>query len=190
MTPSETVAGVRAHEAPAEESLFRIVQAAGWNAFRGRSEREDWSQDTYLAVWGAIVKGQVLEPARLLSYVAVVALNVLRDRLRKVETHPQAKFAIVPWDGTSVEENLRAGEISEEHWALTDGARDPEECAIERELVAQSLRPLRGRSRDIVVRFYLMEHEDEATAKTLGLCISTVKVLRFRALRRMRLVFT
>jgi len=132
----------------------------------GPQELDDKVHDTFLIVVQAIRKGDVREPARLMGFVRTIVR-------RQVAAHI---------DGAV--QNRREQADIESGVAVIDQKGNPEDQAMELEkekLMADVLRSLSGRDREILTRFYLREQPVEQICSDLKLSETQFRLQKSRA---------
>ncbi|MBI2689492.1 MAG: sigma-70 family RNA polymerase sigma factor [Acidobacteria bacterium] len=135
----------------------------------GAQEIEDKVHDTFLVVLGAIQRGELREPDRLMGYVRTVVR-------RQVATHIDRL----------VEERREKTDL-EDGAAMADERVDPEGDALRRqkvEIMKQVLHTISRRDREILTRFYLYEQSQEQICREMGLNDTQFRLLKSRAKAR------
>jgi RNA polymerase sigma factor (sigma-70 family) len=135
----------------------------------GAQDVDDKVHDTFLVVLGAIQRGELREPERLMGYVRTIVR-------RQVATHIDHL----------VEERRERTDVEEGH-LLADGRGTPEENAARQERVTimrQVLQCISGRDREILTRFYLSEQTQEQICREMGLNDTQFRLLKSRAKAR------
>jgi len=132
----------------------------------GPQELEDKVHDTFLIVVGAIRRGDLREPERLMGFVRTV---VRRQVAAYIEQAVHTRR-----EQTDLETGI----------SVADRNQNPEQEAILRqkaELMRSALQALSQRDRDILVRFYLKEQTQEQICQEMSLSETQFRLLKSRA---------
>ncbi len=132
----------------------------------GPQELEDKVHDTFLIVVGAIQRGDLREPERLMGFVRTV---VRRQVAAYIEDAVHVRR-----DQTDLESGI----------TVADRKQNPEQEAIlkqKAELMQSALQSLSQRDRDILVRFYLKEQSQEQICEEMALTETQFRLLKSRA---------
>jgi RNA polymerase sigma-70 factor (ECF subfamily) len=166
------VENISAGDPAAMEELYRLFhRGVRFYLCRqlGLQELDDKIHDTFVIVVQAIRRGELREPERLMGYVRTVVR-------RQVAAHID-----------QVVHNRREVIELEDGFRLADIRNNPEESAIVDEqagLMAQVLRTISRRDREILTRFYLQEQSQEQICEEMGLSETQFRLLKSRAKRR------
>ena len=154
-------------DAGAEEVLYRTL-AGGARFFLqrrlGTQDVEDRVHDLFLIVVGAIRRGEIEHPERLMGFVRTVLYRQSSDRRRE----DAAEFdtaAEIPSHGASPEERA----IAEQRSAL----------------MAKVLREMSDRDFDVLSRFYLREQTPRQICDEMGMTPVQFQLLKSRAKARL-----
>jgi RNA polymerase sigma-70 factor (ECF subfamily) len=132
----------------------------------GPQELEDKVHDTFLIVVNAIRRGDLREPERLMGFVRTV---VRRQVAAYIESAVHTRR-----EQTDLETGI----------TVADRTHNPEQEAIIKEkaaLMQSALQALSQRDREILVRFYLKEQEQEQICSEMGLTETQFRLLKSRA---------
>jgi RNA polymerase sigma-70 factor, ECF subfamily len=132
----------------------------------GAQELDDKVHDTFLIVVQAIQRGELREPARLMGFVRTI---VRRQVAAYIEAAVQTRR-----DVTEIESGV----------SVIDAKRNPEEKVIGKQevaLMADILRNMPERDRDILTRFYLHEQSQEEICEGMNLTDTQFRLLKSRA---------
>ena len=135
----------------------------------GAQEIDDKVHDTFLVVLGAIQRGELREPERLMGYVRTVVRRLVATHIDRL-----------------VEERRERTEI-DEGFSLADDRGDPEQEALQRQkvkIMEQVLHTISRRDREILTRFYLYEQTQEQICREMGLNDTQFRLLKSRAKAR------
>jgi RNA polymerase sigma factor (sigma-70 family) len=135
----------------------------------GPQELDDKVHDTFLIVVQAIRRGDLREPERLMGFVRTV---VRRQVAAYIDEAVQIRRE---------QADIELGAI------VIDAKRNPEEKAIGKQnedLMAQVLRSMSGRDREILTRFYLHEQTQEQICSDMDLSETQFRLLKSRAKAR------
>jgi RNA polymerase sigma-70 factor, ECF subfamily len=168
----ELVERIHAGDAAGMEALYAIF-SRGIRFYLcrqlGVQEVEDKVHDTFLIVVQAIRRGELREPDRLMGFVRTV---VRRQVAAYIDHAVQTRK-----EQTDLEFGL----------AITDVRTNPEEDAIARqrvEIMANVLRNVSARDREILTRFYLLNQSQEQICDEMGLNNTQFRLLKSRAKAR------
>jgi RNA polymerase sigma-70 factor, ECF subfamily len=155
------------------EELYRVfsrgVRFFLWRQI-GKQDLEDTVHDTFLAVAEAIRRGDVREPDRLMGFVWTVVRRQLAAHIERAVTVRNQR---VDLDGAS---------------GILDRSADPEWTAIvsqHRVLARRLLKEVSGRDREVLVRFYLKEQNQEEICRDMELTETQFRLLKSRAKARL-----
>lgn len=135
----------------------------------GAQEIEDKVHDTFLVVLGAIQRGELREPERLMGFVRTVVRRLVATHIDRL-----------------VEERRERTDL-EDGYAMADERSDPEKDAEQRqrvEIMEQVLHAISRRDREILTRFYLYEQSQEQICREMGLNDTQFRLLKSRAKQR------
>lgn len=135
----------------------------------GPQDLDDKVHDTFLVVLGAIQRGELREPERLMGYVRTVARRLVATHIDRM-----------------VEERRERTDI-DDGYPLADDRVDPERDALRRqrvEIMQQVLQSISLRDREILTRFYLYEQSQEEICREMGLNDTQFRLLKSRAKKR------
>jgi RNA polymerase sigma factor (sigma-70 family) len=135
----------------------------------GPQELDDKVHDTFLIVVQAIRRGDLREPERLMGFVRTV---VRRQVAAYIDEAVQVRRE---------QADIELGAV------VVDAKRNPEEKAIGKQnedLMAQVLRSMSSRDRDILTRFYLHEQTQEQICADMDLSETQFRLLKSRAKAR------
>lgn len=141
-----------------------VLPVGGW----GAQEIEDKVHDTFLVVLGAIQRGELREPERLMGFVRTVVRRLVATHIDRL-----------------VEERRERTDL-EDGYAMADERADPEKDAEQRqrvEIMEQVLHTI-WRDREILTRFYLYEQSQEQICREMGLNDTQFRLLKSRAKQR------
>jgi RNA polymerase sigma-70 factor (ECF subfamily) len=135
----------------------------------GAQEIDDKVHDTFLVVLGAIQRGELREPDRLMGYVRTVVRRLVATHIDRL-----------------VEERKERTDL-EDGFLMADERVDPERDALRRqrvEIMQQVLHTISRRDREILTRFYLYEQPQEQICREMGLNDTQFRLLKSRAKQR------
>ncbi|MBL8237396.1 MAG: sigma-70 family RNA polymerase sigma factor [Bryobacterales bacterium] len=135
----------------------------------GAQEIDDKVHDTFLVVLGAIQRGELREPERLMGYVRTVVRRLVATHIDRL-----------------VEERRERTDV-EDGFVLADDRVDPERDTLRRqrvEIMEQVLHTISRRDREILTRFYLYEQSQEQICQEMGLNDTQFRLLKSRAKQR------
>lgn len=135
----------------------------------GAQELDDKVHDTFLVVLGAIQRGELREPERLMGFVRTVVRRLVATHIDHMVEERR--------DRTSLEDG----------YAQADERSDPEKDAEHREkveIMGQVLHSISGRDREILTRFYLYEQSQQQICREMGLNDTQFRLLKSRAKQR------
>jgi RNA polymerase sigma-70 factor (ECF subfamily) len=135
----------------------------------GAQEIDDKVHDTFLVVLGAIQRGELREPERLMGYVRTVVRRLVATHIDRL-----------------VEERRERTDV-EDGFVLADERMDPERDTLRRqrvEIMEQVLHTISRRDREILTRFYLYEQSQEQICQEMGLNDTQFRLLKSRAKQR------
>ena len=166
------VAGIRDGDASAMEELYRLFyQGVKFYLCRqlGLQELDDKIHDTFVIVVQAIRRGELREPERLMGYVRTVVRRQVAAHIHQVIHHRR--------ETVDLDDGAR----------LADMRGNPEQIAMVEEqtgLMAQVLRTISRRDREILTRFYLQEQSQDEICNEMGLSETQFRLLKSRAKQR------
>jgi RNA polymerase sigma-70 factor (ECF subfamily) len=135
----------------------------------GAQEIDDKIHDTFLIVVKAIRRGDLREPERLMGFVRTVVRRQVAAHIDHL-VHRRREHV-----------NLDVGS------RLADARRDPEQNAAFRQktaLMAEVLRDMSDRDREILTRFYLREQNQDQICDQMNLSETQFRLLKSRAKAR------
>lgn len=141
------------------------IQAYGLRHLRDRVAAQDLVQHVLLAVLQALREGRVENPQRLDAYVLGTCRNAVMDVRRGAAR--QRRLA----------EQARVG--------LPEGF-EPDELCVDRVSLEQCLQGLESRDRAVVLATFVEDRDAEEIGKALELTAGNVRVIRHRALARLK----
>ncbi len=168
----DLVDNIRAGDPAAMEDLYRLFYRGVRFYFcrrLGLQELEDKIHDTFVIVVQAIRRGELRDPERLMGYVRTV---VRRQVVAHIDEAVHNRREVV-----DIEDGVRLKDIRD----------NPEQSAMVDEqaaLMAQVLRTLSQRDREILTRFYLQEQSQEQICEEMGLSETQFRLLKNRAKHR------
>lgn len=169
---AELVERIHRGEDSGMEDLYRLF-ARGVRFYLcrqlGGQEIDDKIHDTFLIVVRAIRRGDLREPERLMGFVRTVLRRQVAAHIDHL-IHRRRDHI-----------NLDVGS------RVADARRNPEQNAAIREkinLMAEVLREMSDRDRDILTRFYLREQSQEQICDEMNLTETQFRLLKSRAKAR------
>ena len=135
----------------------------------GAQEIDDKVHDTFLVVLGAIQRGELREPDRLMGYVRTVVRRLVATHIDRL-----------------VEERRERTDL-EDGFQMADERVDPERDTLRRqkmEIMQEVLHSISRRDREILTRFYLYEQCQEQICREMGLNDTQFRLLKSRAKQR------
>lgn len=135
----------------------------------GPQELEDKVHDTFLIVVQAIQRGELRDPQRLMGFVRTIVRRQVAayiDHVVQVRKE-QADFECV--------------------LSVIDQRSNPEADAISRQevdIMVRVLREISSRDREILTRFYLLDHDQEQICREMHLTDNQFRLLKSRAKAR------
>jgi RNA polymerase sigma-70 factor, ECF subfamily len=163
---------IRGGDAAAMDNLYRLFyRGVRFYLCRqlGIQDLDDKIHDTFVIVVQAIRRGELREPERLMGYVRTVVRRQVAAHIDEA-VHNRREMIDIE-DGTR----------------LADARNNPEQIAIvdeQAELMAQVLRTISRRDREILTRFYLQEQSQEEICQDMGLTETQFRLLKSRAKQR------
>jgi RNA polymerase sigma-70 factor (ECF subfamily) len=168
----DLVGRVRHGDAHATTELYRLFsESVRYSAYRHLSsdDLDDMLHDAFIIVLEAVRRGRLREPERLMGFVKTVVRRqvatyidaIVRGRAQRVPLDPSAPLA-------------------------TDDV-NPEQAAVRRqrqELVEFALQSISTRDREILIRFYRLEQDQERICLEMGLTRTQFRLLKSRAKAR------
>lgn len=168
----DLVAKIQNDDAVAMEELYRVFsRGIRFYLYRqlGPQDLDDRVHETFLIVAQAIRRGDLREPERLMGYVRTVVRRQAAAHIEEVSQDRQQRTELLP--GLN----------------LSDGSKDPEETAIQRqhqEIAWRVLNAIPKRDREILIRFYLKEQAPEQICREMDLTETQFRLLKSRAKSR------
>ena len=135
----------------------------------GAQEIDDKVHDTFLVVLGAIQRGELREPERLMGFVRTVVRRLVATHIDRLVDERRERA------------DLDGGVL------LADERMDPEKDTLRRqkvEIMEQVLHTISRRDREILTRFYLYEQSQEQICREMGLNDTQFRLLKSRAKAR------
>jgi RNA polymerase sigma-70 factor, ECF subfamily len=135
----------------------------------GAQEIDDKVHDTFLVVLGAIQRGDLRDPERLMGFVRTVVRRLVATHIDRLVTERRERTDV--GDG----------------FLLPDERVDPERDALRRqkvEIMEEVLLSISRRDREILTRFYLYEQSQEQICREMGLNDTQYRLLKSRAKAR------
>lgn len=176
-TPSDAdlVARIAGGDPRAEEEMVRrfsrAVRVILGQLLRGSPEAEDLFQDTFCLALEKIRRGEVRDPDRVSSFVASLARNVAINHFR-LRTRRRTDQ-----DSEAVERIVSAAPAQMHQVMATERST----------LVRRLIRELPAdRDRQLLLRFYLADHDKSAICRDLGLDSLHFNRVLHRARRRLK----
>jgi RNA polymerase sigma-70 factor (ECF subfamily) len=165
-------ARVRAGDHAAEAELFRRlaprVQLYGLRRLRDPAAADDLVQDVILMTFDALRDGRVREPDRLASFVLGTCRRVVADQRRGAANRQRLLDRFGP------------------DLAPLPADASGERPALDLAHLTRCLERLSERERSVVVLSFYAERDSAAIGSELGLTEGNVRVVRHRALARLR----
>lgn len=156
-------------DSEAEGELYRRlaprVRLYGLRHLRDRQAAADLVQQVMLMTLERLRAGRVREPERLASFVLGTCRMVVLEMRR----------------GTRRREALLAA-----YWPAEEAVDAPESAALDAEKLAGCLEALAERERSVLVHTFFAEQSADEVAQALALTAGNVRVIRHRALARLR----
>jgi RNA polymerase sigma-70 factor, ECF subfamily len=156
---------------PTEEdvcaALTPRIRAYGLRHLASTAAAEDLVQDVLALIIEALRAGKIAAPAALPAYALSVSRNLVRDRIRT--SHRRAALVGAFETGAGVA-RLPA-------WEIEPGDLDR---------VGRCLGHLSRRDREVLVRSFIHEEDARQIAANLGIAVGHLRVIRHRALARLR----
>ena len=167
------VDGIREGDTSAMEELYRVF-SRGTRFYicrhLGPQDLDDRVHDAFIVVVGAIRRGALREPQRLMGFVHTIVR-------RQIAGHIDAAV------------HRRADEVDVEVGShIADGRPNPESGASERQraqLMKKALGSLSVKDREILTRFYLHEQPPEQICREMSLSETQFRLLKSRAKARL-----
>ena len=163
---------VRCGDETGMEELYRLF-SRGIRFFLcrqlGPEELDDKVHDTFLIVVQAIQRGDLREPERLMGFVRTVVRRQVAAHIDKAVHSRREQL--------DLDSGLR----------VADTSHDPEQEAMvtqRNELMAEVLRSISRRDREILTRFYLYEEAQETICREMNLSETQFRLLKSRAKAR------
>ena len=169
---TELVESIRAGD---QDAMARLYETFGrgvryyLSRQLGAQDIDDKVHDTFLVVLGAIQRGELREPERLMGFVRTVVRRLVATHIDRL-----------------VEERRERTEV-DDGTLLADSRMDPERDTLRRqrvEIMEQVLHAISRRDREILTRFYLYEQSQEQICREMGLNDTQFRLLKSRAKAR------
>jgi RNA polymerase sigma-70 factor (ECF subfamily) len=168
-TDADLAARVAAGDREAEAELFRRlgprVRLYGLRHLRNRAAADDLVQDVMLLTFDGLRDGKVREPERLASYVLGTCRRVVAAQWR---------------------EGQRRQRILEQHRHELTAIPSEPEPPIDLDRLAACLARVSERERTVLVLTFHSDRSADEIAAELGMSAGNVRVVRHRALARLR----
>lgn len=135
----------------------------------GPQEIEDKIHDTFLVVLGAIQRGELREPDRLMGFTRTIVRRLVASHIDRVVEARREHTAI------------------DEESPVPDTRINPEGDALRRQkvqIMEEVLQSISNRDREILTRFYLYEQSQEQICQEMGLTDTQFRLLKSRAKAR------
>lgn len=145
------------------------VRALALRYLRDRSQADDVVQDVLSAVILKVRAGQVERVGALPAYVMATCRKRIADFHRK-EARRHALW-----------QEFGGPEVT-----LSGTVRAPEVCEIDIDRVVMAMGPLSGKERQVLNETFSLERSADEIAQALGMTASHVRVVRSRALEKVR----
>ena len=139
------------------------IRLYGLRHLKDASSADDLVQDVLAIVVRSLREKSIDAPSSISAYVFGVCKNVVRDRAKK-----------------DARRNALASSIDQ---AIVIA---PNEAKLDLDRVGECIQRLNDRDKEIVVRTYMHEEDTAVIAESMGIEPGTVRVLRFRAIARLR----
>lgn len=156
-------------DSAAETELYRRfaprVRLYGLRHMRDRHAAQDLVQQVLLMTLEQLRAGKVREPDLIASFI----LGMSRMVVREVQRGSRRRDALLERYGSAIEP-----------LAL------PEPVAYDADRLAQCLQTIGERERTVLVQTFFADQSSEELARQLGLSAGNVRIVRHRALRRLR----
>ena len=165
LSNTELVRRIRSGDSYALELLHRKV-SRGLNVYfrrRAGSDADDLTNTTFLAVVEGLKRKGMVQPESLMGYVGTIAHRQLASH---IDEAVRRRREVPP------EETIR------------DGRTDAEAAAIEdeqRRIMAEQLRAMPARDREVLTRFYVYGQSKEFIQAELGLSETQFRLIKSRA---------
>ena len=157
--------GAREAEAELYRRLAPRIRLYGLRHLRDEQAAADLAHEALLLTIERLRGGEVREPERLASFVLGVCRMMVRDGVRRAG---------------------RKERLLEEYARTLPAAEVPETSGLDRERLADCLRGLTERERSLLVMTFYVELMTDEIMRDLGLSAANVRVIRHRALGRLR----
>jgi RNA polymerase sigma-70 factor (ECF subfamily) len=157
--------GAREAEAELYRRLAPRIRLYGLRHLRDEQAAADLAHEALLLTIERLRGGEVREPARLASFVLGVCRMMVRDGVRRAG---------------------RKERLLEEYARTLPAAEGPQTSDLDRERLADCLGRLTERERSILVATFYVERTAEEIVRDFGLSAVNVRVIRHRALGRLR----
>jgi RNA polymerase sigma-70 factor (ECF subfamily) len=169
-------------EAELYRRLARRVRLYGLRHLRDAQAAADLVQTVMLTTLVRLRAGEVREPEKIASFVlGMCRMTVLEMRRGSRRREELLETWVPAYAGTTGEAGVmgNAGMIAE-------GYEAPEPRVFEAERLAGCLEALAERERSVVLLTFFADKAGDEVAKELGLSAGNVRVIRHRALGRLR----
>lgn len=157
--------GAREAEAELYRRLAPRVRLYGLRHLRDEQAAADLAHEALLLTIERLRSGEVREPERLASFVLGVCRMMVRDGVRRAG---------------------RKERLLEEYARTLPAAEVPQHSGLDRERLEDCLQRLTERERSVLVMTFYVERTTEEIMRDFGLSAANVRVIRHRALGRLR----
>jgi len=181
------VEGIRSDDPEAFEQFYNCFRKGlcWYMARRGVPDVEDLVQDVFLATIAAIQRGELRDPKCLLGFVRGVARNIASEAIRELVNRRARNgtllgHPVLDYDGLDYHQERP---FDDRHFAASY-LPNAEHSLLERErtqTMLQALSKLRQKEREILERFYLLEHTSERICVDMHLSETQYRLLKSRA---------
>ena len=162
---SRLARGDREAEAELYRRLAPRVRLYGLRHLRDPAAADDLAQDVLLMTFDSLRSGRVREPERIASFVLGSCRRVVADLRRGV---------------------ARRQQLLQRFGSGLEPAVAPDESPLDLDRVTHCLESLAERERSVVVLSFYAERRSDEIGRELGLSVANVRVVRHRALARLR----
>jgi RNA polymerase sigma-70 factor (ECF subfamily) len=163
---SRLARGDREAEAELYRRLAPRVRLYGLRHLRDPAAADDLAQDVLLMTFDSLRSGRVREPERIASFVLGSCRRVVADLRRGVARRQQLLERFGP--------------------GLEPAVAPDESPPLDLDRVTHCLESLAERERSVVVLSFYAERRSDEIGRELGLSVANVRVVRHRALARLR----
>lgn len=165
----ETIRQAKAYDRAAFATLYQLTVTPVYRYLAARVEAqadaEELTQEVFLAALSGIQSLRADDEVGLLGWLYQIARNKLADYLRRRYRRPTAEF--------------------EEAEAVLDDGDSPDAAAEkdeERAAVRRALEQLTPEQREVIICKYVLDYDNERTARQVGKTANAVNQLHHRAL--------